>query len=67
MCYSSCFSMDTTNEDNLVVSGHLDGTLRLWSVITGQLVHQIKDLHDGLITSVSISNDNQYVLTNSQY
>ena len=41
MCYSSCFSMDTTNEDNLVVSGHLDGTLRLWSVTDGQLVHQI--------------------------
>lgn len=67
MCYSSCFGLDIDYSDGYMVSGHLDGGLRLWSSRTGELVNEIKELHDNVITSVKVSFDSKYILTNSKY
>ena len=52
--------------ESMFISGHLDGALRFWSGRTEKKVHEIPDLHHEAITSLSITNDGKYVLTNSR-
>ena len=63
--FSSCYSLATTNIDNIIVSGHNDGTLRFWSA-RGELINEMKDVHSEVITSLEICSDNTHLLTNSR-
>lgn len=67
-CYSSCNDLGiardgsfifllpplSDEQGSLVISGHLDHHLRFWDVRNGELVHEMLNLHQGQITSVSI-------------
>jgi WD40 repeat protein/serine/threonine protein kinase len=46
----------------LVVSGHVDGTLRLWDTQRGSLRRQLESRLGGRVTSVCFSHDQQRVL-----
>lgn len=78
-CASSCNDLDLTRDYNLAVSGHLDCTLRCWDIKNGENIQEIGNIHNGQITSVSVSRsmfhtihelilflDGQLILTNSR-
>lgn len=50
----------------MLASGHLDGTLRFWSVNTEKKINQLEQVHADAITSVSLSQDGRTLLTNSR-
>lgn len=35
MCFSSCFDINVSVQENLFASAHFDGIIRLWSVRSG--------------------------------
>lgn len=47
-------------------SGHFDGTVRLWSVRTGESVHEVKGAHDDLISCVRFTPDEKYFVSTSK-
>ncbi|KAI7870148.1 WD40-repeat-containing domain protein [Spinellus fusiger] len=49
-----------------LVSGHLDGNLRLWDTRTGKGIKELAGVHVGQITSVGIRPNTFTVLTNSR-
>mmetsp|Transcript_26846 Transcript_26846/g.62758 ORF Transcript_26846/g.62758 Transcript_26846/m.62758 type:complete len:575 (-) Transcript_26846:426-2150(-) len=62
---SSANSIDITNDSSTMVSGHTDGSLRLWSIRTGRGSAEIKSVHEGAISSVQFHPfDSSKVLTN---
>jgi len=63
-CYSGCTSIAAVDKTS-IVSGHLDGALRLWDSRNGDCIRNLV-FHTGNITSVSVSPDNRYILTNSR-
>lgn len=52
--------------ENMFISGHLDGAVRFWSGRAEKKIHEITDLHSDAVTSVSISPNGRYLLTNSR-
>lgn len=46
MCYSSCFDLNVSLQENMFASAHFDGAIRLWSVRTGEIIQEIKNVHD---------------------
>jgi autophagy-related protein 16 len=42
MCFSSCFDIHISVQENNFASAHFDGSIRLWSVRGGELVHELK-------------------------
>lgn len=61
--------MDVAQDDDVVVTGHNNGTLLVWSINKGKWskIKEFKDAHHGeVISSVYISRDNHYVLTNGR-
>lgn len=51
----------------MLVTGHNNGTLVIWSINKFSKVIEFKDLHRGeVISSVCISRDSHYVLTNGR-
>eukprot|EP00826_Nyctotherus_ovalis_P006522 TRINITY_DN1155_c0_g1_i11.p1 TRINITY_DN1155_c0_g1~~TRINITY_DN1155_c0_g1_i11.p1 ORF type:complete len:455 (+),score=123.75 TRINITY_DN1155_c0_g1_i11:504-1868(+) len=64
---SATFSVDVAQDDNMLVTGHNNGTLVIWSINKFGKVIEFKDLHRGeVISSVCISRDSYYVLTNGR-
>lgn len=58
--------MDLAQDDNLLVTGHNNGSLMIWSLSKFAKIKEFKDLGKDVITSVNISKDNNYILTNSK-
>ena len=68
MCFSTCYDVDLTVEDSMLVSGHLDGSLKIWSATTGEKVKEINDIlksSNSSIVSVEFSKDGTLILVNS--
>ena len=60
--------MDLAQDDNLLVTGHNNGALIVWSLNKLTKIAELGELHNHeVITSVCISRDGHYVLTNSKY
>ena len=51
-CASEPTSIDVSISDSVVVSGHKDGNVRLWSIRDHSLLKEIKNIHDESITCV---------------
>ncbi|CAM9532268.1 unnamed protein product, partial [Chrysoparadoxa australica] len=66
---SKCNSLDVLS-DVTVISGHMDGQLRVWDLRAASLQHTVKGLHEDQITSVSCigrgGGSGHVVLTNSR-
>ena len=65
-CTSSCFTLDTLPSQTEIVSGHLDGSIKFWCSKNEEKIHEMKDLHADAVTSVTLTMDGNYVLTNSR-
>jgi autophagy-related protein 16 len=65
LALSSCNDVESISDDNCV-SCHFDSTLRLWDTRKHSSYAHIQSSHQQQITSVSISKDGHYVLTNSK-
>ncbi|KAI7902474.1 WD40-repeat-containing domain protein [Cokeromyces recurvatus] len=65
--FSSCNDICLMDPDGqTVISGHLDNNIRLWDARTGVGIKELTGIHNGQITSVSMSYNNNYLLTNSR-
>jgi autophagy-related protein 16 len=47
----------------MIISGHLDGVLRLWDGRTSKCIKELNQIHQGSITSTMISSHGDYLLT----
>ncbi|KAJ1981032.1 hypothetical protein H4R35_000875 [Dimargaris xerosporica] len=72
-CSKTVFSVSSCNDlclmdpqGSTIFSGHIDGVLRVWDMRTGNCVREETGLHDGPITSLSISPDGTTLVTNSR-
>jgi len=65
-CLSTCNDVAVSNDTRYIYSGHFDNHVRVWDAKSGEMVHEIKGVHSGQITSVCISPDNRLILTNSR-
>ena len=62
ICMSQCFDLNMQLSETYVASAHFDGTIRIWSIKTGELAQEIKGAHDDIITSVKFTPDEKYVI-----
>lgn len=66
-CFSSCNDLCLLDDSgSSIASGHLDSQLRIWDARSGNCVTELVDLHQGQITSLTLSPDNHSLLTNSR-
>ncbi|KAI9265517.1 autophagy protein 16 [Helicostylum pulchrum] len=65
--FSSCNDLCLMDSDGqTIISGHLDNNIRLWDTRTGTGIKELTGIHNGQVTSVSMSPDGTSVLTNSR-
>ncbi|CAM9905965.1 unnamed protein product [Ectocarpus sp. 13 AM-2016] len=58
---------DSNGSNAVVVSGHMDGAVRLWDMRSGSCAHQLKGLHTDHVTSVRFAPGRaNLLLTNSK-
>lgn len=62
---SSCQTLDYFSYEPTVVTGHKDGSLRLYSIKEGKLIDQKKNMFDAGLSCVRLSSNNYYVLCSS--
>jgi len=66
-CASGIFSLDVALSDSVVASGHRDGGIKFWSIKDGKLVQEIKDIHDGIVSSLTyMPNDGNQIVTSGR-
>ena len=58
--------MDVSHSDRVYVSGHQDGSIRIWQQSSKSPAKEIIGLHDDAITSAVFMPDGNYILTNSK-
>jgi WD40 repeat protein len=50
-------------QENMFASAHFDGSIRMWSVRTGELTAEIKNAHDEQISCVRFTPDEKYIVS----
>jgi len=63
---SRVFSLDVGITDSTVASGHQNGSVKIWGIKDRNLIHEIKGLHDDIVTCVAYLPDGRGILTNSR-
>jgi len=63
MCFSSCFDLNMSLQENMFASAHFDGSIRMWSVRSGELSAEIKNAHDEQISCVRFTPDEKYIVS----
>ncbi|KAI8981030.1 WD40-repeat-containing domain protein [Pilobolus umbonatus] len=65
--FSSCNDLCLMDGDGqTIISGHLDNSIRFWDTRSGLGTKDLAGVHQGQITSVSMSHDGYSLLTNSR-
>lgn len=54
-CASACLCMDALILDGIIATGHLDGSVRIWSGKQHSLVYRFANLHEDVVNSVWIN------------
>lgn len=65
-CLSSCFTVDYFTFEPTLVTGHKDGSLRLYSLKEGKAIFHEKNFFDGPLSCVKLSSNNNYIVASSQ-
>jgi len=65
-CVSTCNYLSVNQNDNILATAHLDMHVRFWSILSGELMHDLGDLHGGQATSVEFSKDGLLAATASR-
>ena len=63
LCPSTCHALAHGADGVTALTGHFDGTLRLWDVRAARAVGEVAGLHAGQVTSVSVSLAGESALT----
>jgi autophagy-related protein 16 len=63
---SSVLSVCPTMDHSALVSGHQDGSVRVWDTATGASAHVIEKLHTSHVTCVTCSTNGYHLLTASK-
>ena len=66
LCGSSIYDLCVTSDKSRIISGHLDKTVKIYSTKTGEKIREFKDIHEAGLTCVTLSADNNMVLTSSR-
>eukprot|EP00347_Sterkiella_histriomuscorum_P004635 403359707 len=66
VCASQCNSVDVSYSDRVYVSGHQDGSIRIWQLQAKTPAKEIIGLHDDAVTSAVFLPDGNHILTNSR-
>ena len=56
-CVSGCFSLAISQDDSQIISGHLDGTVKLWS--NSDKPDKVYDLHEDKVMQIKIIKNDQ--------
>lgn len=65
-CVSACHSCLVTLDDSLLISGHLDGTVKIWS--SNEKPEKVIELHDDQILHLTLlPNENQFLSVSKDY
>lgn len=62
---SDVLCLGWSKDSELLVSGDVKGTVKVWQVSTGKCLRRFKAVHEKGVTSVSFSSDSSKVLTSS--
>jgi len=67
-CGSTCKTMDYFTSEPYILTGHCDGSVRLYSLFETKkdAVYKIEDIFDGAVTSVKISNDGNLAIASGK-
>jgi len=65
-CKSPCSDLALLRDYSVLYSSHYDGIVRAWDIKSNKCISEIDCIHLDRITSISISPDSQYILTNSR-
>lgn len=57
MAGSSCNAVAVTGDKTRIISGHYDGSVRIYSLKNGELIHSFNNLHESSVTSISFDLD----------
>lgn len=63
---SSVNHMAIASNGDVIGTAHLDCAARFWSLRTGELIHELKELHTQQVTGVDFSRDGVLAVTNSR-
>lgn len=63
MCFSSCFDINVSVQENNFASAHFDGSIRIWNVRGGEMVQELKNAHDDQVTCVKYTPDELYIVS----
>ena len=58
-CMSPCFSIDVPSEDNFILSGHMDGTVKMWD--QNESPEKELNIHKDKIIDIRILNNNSFL------
>lgn len=59
-CQSGCHSLSISSDDSFIISGHLDGSVKLWS--SNEKPEEVMDLHDDKVLHLElIKNETQFL------
>jgi autophagy-related protein 16-1 len=66
-CSSGVYGLDVAMTDSVVATGHRDGAVRLWSIRDSKLMHEIKGVHDSIVSSCQyVPGDGNHIVTSSR-
>lgn len=63
MCFSSCYDLHVSLQENNLASAHFDGSIRIWSVRSGELIQEIKGAHDDQVSCVRFAPDERTLIS----
>ena len=66
MCGSSCLTLDLALTNSYLYSGHLDRSIKIWSLKSMEKVRELKDSHDSQIMNICLSSDESMLITNGR-
>ena len=64
---SQCFDLNLSQSEGILASAHFDGTIRMWSIRSGDMINEVKGIHDDVITCVRFTPDEKQFVTTSKY
>lgn len=65
-CHSSCNYLGIAPYGNILATAHMDATVKLWSVETGEPMYTFEGLHESQVTCCEFSGDGTLIITNSR-
>ena len=60
---SQCFDLNISISESYLASAHFDGAIRIWSLRSNELMHEVKNAHDNVVSCVKFTPDEKYFVS----